>query len=60
MNKELLASNITILIFGIILGLLMPFAVDWVLFNDPTPINITKTYEDGSFTGCMAKGLCNN
>lgn len=48
------------LILGVAIGLLLPFAVDLVLFNDPTPLNVTKTYEDGSFVGCMAEGLCND
>jgi hypothetical protein len=47
-------------IAGAVIGLLLPFAVDLVLFNDPTPLNITKQYEDGSFTGCIAKGVCND
>ena len=48
-----------ILIIGVAIGLLLPYAVDFVLFNDPTPLNITKQYEDGSFTGCIAMEPCN-
>lgn len=51
-------TNMKNLIIGLLIGLALPFAVDLVLFNDPTPLNITKQYEDGSFTGCMAEGLC--
>lgn len=46
------------LIIGVAIGLLLPFAVDLVLFNDATPLNITKQYEDGSFVGCMAGEIC--
>ena len=53
-------SKFAILIIGLAIGIATPYAVDLVLFDDPTPVNITKTYEDGSFVGCMAGGLCNN
>jgi hypothetical protein len=48
------------LIIGLTVGLIAPFAVDYMLFGDTTPQNITKQYEDGSFRGCMAEGLCND
>lgn len=48
------------IILGILIGLCLPYLVDWALFGDPTPVNITRTYEDGSFVGCMARGLCND
>lgn len=48
------------LIIGLVIGLALPFLFDLVVFNDPTPVNITKQYEDGSFTGCMAQGACND
>lgn len=54
MNKTI------ILVIGIAIGIALPFVTDFVLFGDPTPVNITKTYEDGSFYGCMAEGLCND
>lgn len=47
-------------ILGVAIGLLLPFAIDLILFNDPTPLSITKQYEDGSFVGCIAEGLCND
>jgi len=51
-------SKLGILILGLVLGFALPYLVDLALFGDPTPVNITKTYEDGSFYGCMAGGLC--
>ena len=53
-------KTIIVLFIGLAIGIATPYAVDWALFDDPTPVNITKTYEDGSFVGCMAKGLCND
>jgi len=53
-----MSKNI-ILIIGVAIGLLLPYAVDFALFNDATPVNITTNYEDGSFKGCMAGGICN-
>ena len=52
--------KLTLVIVGIIIGLALPYAVDLALFNDATPVNMTKVYEDGSFTGCMAKAVCND
>lgn len=53
-------NRVTIFIIGLAVGLLLPLAIDFALFGDPTPVNITKTYEDGSFYGCMAGGGCND
>jgi len=53
MNKTI------ILIIGIIIGALIPLAIDLTLFEDTTPANIEIMYEDGSFKGCMANELCN-
>lgn len=47
------------LIIGLVIGLALPFLFDLAMFGDPTPVNMTKVYEDGSFTGCMAKAVCN-
>lgn len=33
---------------GVILGLLMPFLVDYALFGTPMPCKTVQVYEDGS------------
>lgn len=50
----------TILIIGILIGIATPYVVDQIMFDDPTPLNVTRQYEDGSGTFCMAGGLCND
>ena len=59
-RKPMKTKTLTVLVIGIVIGVLLPFVVDLVLFEDPTPLNITKQYEDGSFVGCIAKSPCND
>lgn len=52
--------KIALVTLGVLIGIAIPYGVDYVMFRDATPVNVTTTYEDGSFTGCMAGGLCND
>lgn len=36
------------LIFGVLIGLALPFLIDWALFGNPTPCHSVKVFEDGS------------
>lgn len=36
------------LLFGLVLGLALPFLGDYILFGTPTPCHSVKVYEDGS------------
>ena len=40
--------GLTPIFIGIILGLLLPFLVDWILFSTPFPCQTIANYEDGS------------
>ena len=42
MNKYMLV------IVGVVIGLLLPFVIDFVLFGDFTPCKLDKKYDDGT------------
>lgn len=52
MNKSLLASNLTLLFIGLVVGVFIGLA----LFES----QVVKTYEDGSFIGCYKGAQCND
>lgn len=43
-----MVPNFYVLITGIILGLLIPLALDWALFGTVQPCHTVRLYEDGS------------
>ena len=33
---------------GVLIGLMLPFLIDWAMFGNPTPCHSIKVFEDGS------------
>ena len=43
-----MSSKIIILCLGIVLGIALPFAIDYVFFGSVTPCRTYERFEDGS------------
>jgi hypothetical protein len=50
-------KKLVLVALGIMIGLALPFLIDWVMFGNITPCHTVKQYEDGStLLGCNVRG----